>query len=270
MPDNNIFFALSNASEGKDAAFNEWYDTYHIREVPALMKGFLVGRRFRLADVQPAVEAAGIPSPWRYLAIYQLDPSMDVGAIHAGVHEPHDTTKAGDALSPDHVAWSWEPVGSRVVANTLSATPGAQQHVVLALTNPALGREDEFNAWYDEHRVHEILDNVAGCVAAQRYQLTDAQREEQWLAAVPGRMEGSSERRPDQWLPWKYLALYELEGDVGEVRDAYAQMVADGALTPPGDLADADFGLWLFTALPDPSWRVAEPRTATGAPVPVA
>src|SRR5579871_3736076 len=161
MPDNNLFFALSNASPGRDDAFNEWYDRHHIREVPEFYLGFMIGRRYRLAPVQRTGDGAGTPCPWEYLAIYQLDPAIAVADVHASVASPAErTVSAGDTLSPDHVAWTWQPIGPRVVASGASAAAGAQQHVLLALTNPAAGRDDEFNAWYDTRHLPEAVQGI--------------------------------------------------------------------------------------------------------------
>jgi hypothetical protein len=266
--DNNLFFALSNSSPGKDAEFNEWYDTHHIREVPETHLGFISGRRFRLNPLQRTGEGAGVRSPWQYLAIYQLDPSIETEAIHQdGRDHPGRTVPAGDTLSDDHVAWTWAPIGPRLVAADPGPTAGQQQHVLLALTNPAPGREDEFNDWYDTHHLPETLEAIDGRVATQRYRLASGQRQDQWLAAVPGRAAGDMERQPEQWLPWRYLALHELEGDdVAALHDADARVRAASTLTSSDGAVDPMRALWLFTALPDPEWRTQAPRTATGAP----
>ena len=66
------------------------------------------------------------------------------------------------------------------------------RHHLLAFTNPVVGREDEFNRWYDERHVPDLL-AVPGFVSAQRFALTDATGQ-----GKPG---------------WTYLALYELETD---------------------------------------------------------
>jgi hypothetical protein len=268
VPDNNLFFALSNSTPRKDREFNEWYDTHHIREVPETHLGFLSGRRFRLNPLQRSGEGAGVASPWHYLAIYQLDPSIATEAIHQdGRDHPGRTVPAGDTLSDDHVAWTWEPIGPRLVARGRNPIAGEQQHVLLALTNPAPGREDEFNDWYESHHLLEALEAIPGRIAGQRYRLAPGQRQDQWLAAVPGRAPGDEERRPDQWLPWTYLALYELEGDdVAAMHEADAQVRAAGTLTSSDGAVDPVVAVWLFSALPDPAWRAPAPRTATGAP----
>ncbi|MCD0449124.1 hypothetical protein LO762_07965 [Actinocorallia sp. API 0066] len=67
------------------------------------------------------------------------------------------------------------------------------QYTYIVLTNPVEGREDEYNDWYDNTHLHDAL-RIPGFVAAQRFELADAQRAE-----------------PPH--PWKYLAIYELEID---------------------------------------------------------
>jgi hypothetical protein len=66
------------------------------------------------------------------------------------------------------------------------------RHQLLAFTNPVAGREADFNCWYDERHVPDLL-AVPGFVSAQRFALTDA----------------TGQGRPG----WSYLALYELETD---------------------------------------------------------
>ena len=65
------------------------------------------------------------------------------------------------------------------------------RHLLLALTNPVAGREDEFNDWYDAYHVPECL-KVRGFKSCQRFKLTASQHDQPRQA---------------------YLALYELEGD---------------------------------------------------------
>ena len=66
------------------------------------------------------------------------------------------------------------------------------RHLLVVSTNPAPGKEDEFNDWYSGTHVHEVV-QILGFVSAQRFQVADAQLGE------PGQ--------------FRYLALYELETD---------------------------------------------------------
>lgn len=86
---------------------------------------------------------------------------------------------------------------------------------VLVFSNAAEGRDAEFNTWYDEVHLGEVLE-LAPFVAAQRYEVVDAQM------------------MPDQ--PHRYLAVYEFEGPADE---AVAAMIEGGSSFERSDaLAD--------------------------------
>lgn len=65
--------------------------------------------------------------------------------------------------------------------------------VSIALTNPVEGKEQEFNEWYDNQHVPDVL-ALPGCVSAQRFKLTGVQM-------------------PNRPCPFQYLAIYEFETD---------------------------------------------------------
>lgn len=64
-------------------------------------------------------------------------------------------------------------------------------HRYVVFTNPAPGRENEFNRWYDEVHLGEVL-TVPGFTAASRY-----------------RVMPDGEEKPE----FAYLAIYEIDGD---------------------------------------------------------
>jgi hypothetical protein len=71
---------------------------------------------------------------------------------------------------------------------------------LLVLTNPTEGREAEYNDWYTNQHLDDVL-RVPGVIGAQRFQRTEVQRD-----AGP--------------YPWKYLAVYECDAnDVTSVID---------------------------------------------------
>ena len=69
-----------------------------------------------------------------------------------------------------------------------------QNHVMIVYTNPVAGREEEFNQWYDDIHLRDLL-AVPGFIAARRYRLSDAQSPN----ATPS--------------PFQYLCIYEIESD---------------------------------------------------------
>lgn len=94
---------------------------------------------------------------------------------------------------------------------TLSPSPNGPvvPHLLVVLSNARPDREDEFNDWYDNVHVHEMVETLDGYESAQRFVRSDP-------AGVP-----------DQ--PYKYLAVYEvadLELAQAQLRDQQQERVA--------------------------------------------
>jgi hypothetical protein len=92
------------------------------------------------------------------------------------------------------------------------------KHHLLAFTNPAAGREEAFNRWYDEQHVPDLL-AVPGFVSAQRFSLKDATGQDQ--------------------AGWSYLALYELETDDPDALMAEVRSRLGTAAMPVSDTLDS-------------------------------
>lgn len=108
--------------------------------------------------------------------------------------------------------------------------------ILVVMTRPTdAAREDEFNDWYDNRHLGEVLE-IPGIKAARRFKLADVQLDE------PGSALGQG---------LSYLALYEIEVDdletIGtELREREADGrifqsdAVDGKPVPPA---------WLFTQI---------------------
>ena len=66
------------------------------------------------------------------------------------------------------------------------------RHLMVVLTNPVEGREDEYNDWYTNRHLSDVL-SVPGYVAAQRFKLSEA------------RMMGDT--------PYGYMTIYEIDAE---------------------------------------------------------
>jgi len=64
---------LTNANEGKDAEFNDWYTNQHLGDVLNI-PGFTQARRFKLCD--------GFEGQHKYLALYEME-TDDPAAVTA-------------------------------------------------------------------------------------------------------------------------------------------------------------------------------------------
>ncbi len=99
---------------------------------------------------------------------------------------------------------------------------GTYKYVVL--TDPVPGKEDEYNKWYDEQHLPDVL-AVDGIESAQRFRLVDGQK----------------------GVPHRYLALYHLRTDDPE--KVLAQL-AERSNTPAMPISDAldaaNLSAWLF------------------------
>jgi hypothetical protein len=64
----HILLVLSNATDGGDDEFNDWYTNVHLSDV-LKVEGFVAAQRFRLSETQ----LAGGEPPYRYAAIYEVE-----------------------------------------------------------------------------------------------------------------------------------------------------------------------------------------------------
>ncbi|BBZ14988.1 DUF4286 family protein [Mycobacterium branderi] len=113
----SLMLVFTNAVEGQDDAFNEWYDSRHLGDVLAV-PGVVAAQRYELAPMKlpEGDEApAQLPAPaHRYLAIYELDRDPDdvmkefLGRVGSG---QMDLTDSLD-LSSISLA-TWKPSGRR-------------------------------------------------------------------------------------------------------------------------------------------------------------
>jgi len=81
-------------------------------------------------------------------------------------------------------------------------------HILVVLTEPVAGREDEYNDWYDHTHLRDVV-GLDGFASAQRY------------AFVAPHADSDSPL-------YRYLAIYEVpEGQLDRAREALAAAVDD-------------------------------------------
>lgn len=86
---------FSNAVEGKDKDFNDWYQNTHLKQIVSI-KSFKVAQRFRFqANIIP-----GSADPARYMAIYDIE-TDDIGAALGAMGE---LAASGRMPLPDSMA----------------------------------------------------------------------------------------------------------------------------------------------------------------------
>lgn len=93
------------------------------------------------------------------------------------------------------------------------------KHIMLAMTNAREGQEDEFNDWYNDQHLHDVV-KAPGIVAAQRFKIDDLQR-------YPGP------------YAFRYLAIYEIEAeDTQPTIDYIAKAIGTDAMIVSDAMSD--------------------------------
>lgn len=90
---------------------------------------------------------------------------------------------------------------------------------MVVFTRPKAGREDEYNEWYQDVHLPEML-AFEGIVGAQRYKLS--------VRLSPGEAE-------------PYLSIYDIESDDAQAVAQAIQHAAENDLLTMSDAADLDF-----------------------------
>jgi hypothetical protein len=102
--------------------------------------------------------------------------------------------------------------------------------MLIVLTNPAEGREDEYNDWYTGRHLDDVL-ACEGFRSAQRFAFT------------PGKLSGEA--------PYRYLAIYE--ADEGSVERAEAALLAAAGTEemPISSAMARERATWWYTSITD-------------------
>jgi hypothetical protein len=86
---------FTNAVEGKDEDFNDWYQNTHLRQIVSI-KSYVQAQRFRLhTNIVP-----GGPDLSRYMAIYDIE----TDDINASLRAMNDLAASGRMPLPDSMA----------------------------------------------------------------------------------------------------------------------------------------------------------------------
>lgn len=102
------------------------------------------------------------------------------------------------------------------------------KHLLLVLSEPVPGKEDEYNDWYTGTHLGEVV-NTPGFVAAQRFEFVV-----------------SKDGTPP---PFSHIAIYEVEGDLFEAKEALAAG-RDKRVPVPDAMAEVRKSWW-YTSISD-------------------
>lgn len=110
----------------------------------------------------------------------------------------------------------------------------SDENYLVALTNPVEGKEAEYNRWYDEVHVPDML-SLPGVTWGQRF-------------ALPGTQTVGSSAPTDGPAPThRYLALYRFSGDADALMAELGARMTAGTLSVDASLdpASASMSAWV-------------------------
>lgn len=187
-----VLLAMTNGQPGREQEFESWYASQHLSDVvgvPSVSRGTL----HTVSD--------GQQSRWRHAAVYEVE-----GDPVAALSQVFEYAVAGKVAPPEAIDQSTVLMtGAVPITERIGAPHDPENFLFLVLTNPVDGQEDEYNRWYNDEHIDDVL-AVPGFVGVQRFRLTPH-------PAMPA---------PD----WRYLAFYEV--DRTKVREAFEELGARG------------------------------------------
>ena len=106
----HVLTVFTNAQDGRDDEFNEWYSNRHLQDL-LRVPGIVAAQRFRHSSVQ----RSNPPYPWRYLAIYEIETDDLAGTIAEITRRSGtDAMVLSDALAPERQGFVFDPITPRV------------------------------------------------------------------------------------------------------------------------------------------------------------
>jgi len=209
-PETWYFLVFSNPVAGHEDEYNKWYNEQHAPDVVAV-PGFVTAQRFVKNDL-PLYRMVDLQVP-KYLVIYKIV-TGDVDAVFAEVSRRLKTRETimsptfDSKTSVSYVYRPFRPEIKGVGGEPDGARPGPKQtYYQVVFTAMVDGKEDEFNAFYDNHHAPELA-AIPGFVSAQRM-----------ILATPANNTSSPS------IPaTKYLALFKVEtSDLAAVKQVAAK-----------------------------------------------
>jgi len=109
----SVYIVQTNAVEGRDDEFNEWYESTHVPDVLSI-DGFESAQRFKRST---ALDRPDVPTPpYEYTVLYEVsgDPVAAIDRLRAAVQGGQ--IDLSDAMVPGSGSLLLDPLGRKVVA----------------------------------------------------------------------------------------------------------------------------------------------------------
>ena len=114
------------------------------------------------------------------------------------------------------------------------------RHILVVMSSPTEGMEEEYNAWYSNVHLQEVVE-IPGYVSAQRFKMADTQLKDILTPDEANRTYGETEHR--------YLAIYEMEAEsAGAAVQALREARPNFRMSPG---LGVEINVWAYTPITD-------------------
>lgn len=103
-----LSITLTNAAEGRDDEYNEWYIKRHVNDVLAV-PGVKSAQRFRLTAGSPGT------LPFKYMTVYEIE-AVDIKEVYAEIAARAGTElmPRSEAMGSERLTLEYEPITEKV------------------------------------------------------------------------------------------------------------------------------------------------------------
>ena len=212
-----LAIALVKPLAGKEQDFSDWFGRKHAPGIGSRLKGYRTAQLFRATKLR-----APRDTPYDYLAAYEVDPDQcqhpaslldgAPGIAHVGALPQ---TGASRPVAGNCVALVFTAISDRIVAPAEQDLPPASAgelpplsevgEVSIVFSKPVAGQESEYNHWYSNEHVPEVVGRLKGYNSGQRFRLADLD--------------------PPQPSAYRYLAFYEISAERSRASVGWLQKV---------------------------------------------
>ena len=153
-----------------EQAFKDWYDGVHIPDVLSRADHWLTCRRYALAGAPPAhMDPAG-----RYLAIWELDTRDVVEARRCLVEALAEPRARGRLQMADAMTFRFSAHYIAIGEQPPAPADASPASTLIVYTDVPDTLEGDFNRWYDEVHIPDIVATTPLILSARRYKLDGA------------------------------------------------------------------------------------------------
>jgi hypothetical protein len=209
-----LLLAYTNEEIVSDEQYKAWWSGFaDIQAVPGLSEGIRL--------VVDADQRVGENPSWKYLVAYGF--SGDAAKMKKAV--------SLHTVQGDSALWFYEAVAD--IVNKPWNEEDKEEHIFMALTTPKPGRHDDFDAWYNNEHVPDV-------VSTETYRSGRRFR----LASISG---------PD--AKWEYVSFYRFVGPALAMHQSLTDAEHgehcgyDHDYLGVTDALYEDHGAWIYSAL---------------------